>query len=776
MWGSTSNSQNSKPWKSTNQPTGSAAGATPALLGAHHRFHQEHVPRQIPEDAILEEVGNAMPYTTTTASAPTDQANVHEDVVPLPPSSTMQSSENGELPRTLWMGDLDPSFNERTIELLWGSLGKRVRVKLIRAKKNLLIPCSTASTHAEEQHTQVGSLNQEMSTFTPNLSTNTVSPKTASASININGTNFIDPNTTQLHHAGYCFVEFDTFKDAQHALTMNSKPIPNVYDEHIHRCTNSDFKRTFRLNWASGATLQSIIPATPEYSLFVGDLAPDCYEQDLLSLFQTKYASVKTVRVMTDPITGASRCFGFVRFQDFLERELAVLEMNGVWCKGRLLRVAYATPRSSSSSTSGPSSGPSNSRPRSFSDNARHQKHDWSVHEAILASTASPPTSSYPLSPRSSVSGGLKSALFDRRSSEGVATTSSGLSPPKNNSNANNVSNIVTISQMPLGTSKTASGPNDSIQRRASTGSSFFAHGIANTNMNTNTNTNTNTSTTVFIGGLNNKIDEFQLYSMFQPFGKIVQVKIPHNKGCGFVKFGQRRDAEAAIVGLQGFILKSTGLPIRLSWGRETNASTGTGGMFGSFDGSVATGYQQQQQQQQQQQHLSLQPPITSPVGNTSEFGFPATEDYASAQSGPQLYQQDVFGTPLSSPGYSRAKRSSSLSYPMSLSQSLNMQDYTSQSGFGNGTFSGELRTAFPQTGLQPNLYSGLQALQMPHQEQQNQQQQQQQMPISPGALGLSAFDQNQQNITSSNLSQFPAFTDPSSGMKRNSIDHHEWK
>ncbi|KAL6939304.1 hypothetical protein ACO0RG_003140 [Hanseniaspora osmophila] len=755
MWGSTSNSQSSKPWKITNQSSGSA---TQALLGAHHRFHQEHVPRQIPEDTIFEEVGNTMPYPSATG-----QANVHEDVVPLPPSSTMQSSENGELPRTLWMGDLDPSFNERTIELLWGSLGKQVRVKLIRAKKNLLIPCSTASaTHAGEQYTQ-GSAHQsgayqDTSTPASNSANNPVSPKTASASININGTNFIDPNTTQLHHAGYCFVEFDSFKNAQHALTMNSKPIPNVYDEHIHRCTNSDAKRTFRLNWASGATLQSIIPATPEYSLFVGDLAPDCYEQDLLTLFQTKYASVKTVRVMTDPITGASRCFGFVRFQDFLERELAVLEMNGVWCKGRPLRVAYATPRSSSSSASGPSSGPSNSRPRSFSENARHQGHDWNVHETILANTTSP-INSYPLSPSSSVGGaGAQPAIFDRRSSE--SATSTGLSPPKS-SIAHNVSNIVTISEMPLGTTTVQ---NDSVQRRASTGSSSFAHGMMNNNMNANT--NTSTSTTVFIGGLNNKIDEFQLYSMFQPFGKIVQVKIPHNKGCGFVKFGQRRDAEAAIVGLQGFILKSTGLPIRLSWGRETNTNTGNGGLLGSFDGNVAMGHQQPQQ--------FLQQSITSPVGSTSEFGFPATQEYGAAESGPHIYHQDVFNAPGPPPVCPKTKRSSSLSYPMGLSQSLNMQDYIPQSGFGNGTFSEEFSTAFPQAGLQPNLYAVQQA--PPVSSQVQQQQQQQHMPNSPGMPGFSAFDQTQQNITSSNLSQFPAFADPMFGMKRKSIDHHEWR
>lgn len=48
---------------------------------------------------------------------------------------------------------------------------------------------------------------------------------------------------------------------------------------------------------------------------------------------------------MTDPISGKSRCFGFVRFTEELERQRALVEMNGVWFAGRPLRVALATPR-----------------------------------------------------------------------------------------------------------------------------------------------------------------------------------------------------------------------------------------------------------------------------------------------------------------------------------------------------------------------------------------------------------------------------------------------
>ncbi|CAI4060230.1 hypothetical protein SUVZ_04G4210 [Saccharomyces uvarum] len=256
-------------------------------------------------------------------------------IIPLPPSSTVETSS--EPPRTLWMGDLDPSFDEATIEQIWSRLNKKVIVKLIRAKKNLLIPCSSTSSGNTNTNEESGESQQLASSSTDQLDN--------SQMININGVSFIDPSTTQLHHAGYCFVEFETQKDAQFALSLNATPLPNFYSPTTNSQTNSTFKRTFRLNWASGATLQSSIPSTPEFSLFVGDLSPTATEADLLSLFQTRFKSVKTVRVMTDPLTGSSRCFGFVRFGNEDERRRALIEMSGKWFQGRALRVAYATPR-----------------------------------------------------------------------------------------------------------------------------------------------------------------------------------------------------------------------------------------------------------------------------------------------------------------------------------------------------------------------------------------------------------------------------------------------
>ncbi|KAG8724111.1 RRM protein [Ceratobasidium sp. 395] len=74
-------------------------------------------------------------------------------------------------------------------------------------------------------------------------------------------------------------------------------------------------------------------------------------------------------------------------------------------------------------------------------------------------------------------------------------------------------------------------------------------------------------NTTVFVGGLSGLIAEDTLRSFFVPFGEIHYVKIPPGKGCGFVQFVRKADAERAIERMQGYPIG--GGKIRLSWGRS---------------------------------------------------------------------------------------------------------------------------------------------------------------------------------------------------------------
>lgn len=56
--------------------------------------------------------------------------------------------------------------------------------------------------------------------------------------------------------------------------------------------------------------------------------------------------------------------------------------------------------------------------------------------------------------------------------------------------------------------------------------------------------------------------------TFFQNFGEITYVKIPPNKGCGFVQYVRRADAEAAMLKMHDFPIHGKSR-IRLSWGRS---------------------------------------------------------------------------------------------------------------------------------------------------------------------------------------------------------------
>ncbi|MCJ1476349.1 hypothetical protein MMC13_005015 [Lambiella insularis] len=135
-------------------------------------------------------------------------------------------------------------------------------------------------------------------------------------------------------NAGYCFIDFASPAAAAKALTLNGTLIPNS-------------NRPFKLNWASGGGLadRSRDERGPEFSIFVGDLGPEVNEFVLVSLFQSRFPSCKSAKIMTDPISGMSRGYGFVRFADEGDQQRALTEMQGVYCGNRPMRISTATPK-----------------------------------------------------------------------------------------------------------------------------------------------------------------------------------------------------------------------------------------------------------------------------------------------------------------------------------------------------------------------------------------------------------------------------------------------
>lgn len=136
--------------------------------------------------------------------------------------------------------------------------------------------------------------------------------------------------------AGYCFVEFQGPEAANKALSLNGQPIPNS-------------TRQFKLNWASGGGLvDRRDDRGPEFSIFVGDLGPEVNEYVLVSLFQARFPSCKSAKIMTDAMSGQSRGYGFVRFAEESDQQRALVEMQGVYCGNRPMRISTATPKNRS--------------------------------------------------------------------------------------------------------------------------------------------------------------------------------------------------------------------------------------------------------------------------------------------------------------------------------------------------------------------------------------------------------------------------------------------
>ncbi|PKA49846.1 Polyadenylate-binding protein RBP47B' [Apostasia shenzhenica] len=131
---------------------------------------------------------------------------------------------------------------------------------------------------------------------------------------------------------GYGFVEFVSHAAAERILqTYNGLQMPGT-------------EQTFRLNWASFGMGEKRGEGT-DHSIFVGDLAADVTDYLLQETFRVQYPSVRGAKVVTDPNTGRSKGYGFVKFADEAERNRAMTEMNGVYCSSRPMRISAATPK-----------------------------------------------------------------------------------------------------------------------------------------------------------------------------------------------------------------------------------------------------------------------------------------------------------------------------------------------------------------------------------------------------------------------------------------------
>ncbi|GAA5962147.1 hypothetical protein JCM21900_006983 [Sporobolomyces salmonicolor] len=355
--------------------------------------------------------------------------------------------------------------------------------------------------------------------------------------------------------SGYCFLTFPSPAEAARVLNRFNAGPPMLMPRS---------GRTFKLNWGTGVP-GSVPRWEGEWSVFVGDLAREVGEQELMALFAPLFPSTKSAKVMTDPSSGLSRGYGFVRFGEESDMHRALLlganPNSGLLLHGRTIRISEASggangaveglaphlrerTRTRTSSEIGAAAGAGAAGyfpPYPPSPLPSHSPHDPFAPNPVISPGPGPhgehyisPTYPTPFSPSLPLSPTAHSHFGGGGGSNGPLSPTLGGRGPASGFGREGGGGPVRA-PIPPGSVPQGGDPNN---------------------------------TTVFVGGLPACISEETLKSFFHHFGEITYCKIPTGKGCGFVQFIRRQDAELAIAKMNDFPIHGKSR-IRLSWGRS---------------------------------------------------------------------------------------------------------------------------------------------------------------------------------------------------------------
>ncbi|KAF8967416.1 hypothetical protein BDZ97DRAFT_1903326 [Flammula alnicola] len=429
-----------------------------------------------------------------------------------------------------------------------------------------------------------------------------------------------DPATgQQANNPGYCFLTF---------------PSPSYAASVLAQAANGP-NGALVMNWASSVSSASPTSASfpagagtqpaaaqqypKEYSIFVGDLAPETSNSDLVAVFRNPvlglrndrepkfirpFLSCKSAKIMLDPLTGVSRGYGFVRFTDEADQQRALIEMHGLYCLSRPMRISPATAKFKA-----PATIPAFDLPQvSFTPPANPTGSD--APNPAAAVTLPLPNSTQTKSVSAPIAAAGSNMSLNSNGASNSASGSSLGGSHSSNSLSSGTGSSASISTSAFGSSSTddmMNMPSDVLARLAQQYASFDtspfkmasvsphlheaqmrqvlaqqsedpapryviseeswkhhaqARAILGNLIGPNGEQLTSTdpyNTTVFVGET--------LRTFFAPFGDIHYVKVPVGKHCGFVQFVRKADAEKAIEKMQGFPIG--GSRIRLSWGRS---------------------------------------------------------------------------------------------------------------------------------------------------------------------------------------------------------------
>ncbi|XP_077991233.1 uncharacterized protein LOC144445519 isoform X2 [Glandiceps talaboti] len=155
--------------------------------------------------------------------------------------------------------------------------------------------------------------------------------------------------------ARYCFVDFANPAAAERVImNLNGKPVPNSSPPRLFKLNFAVYGMQAPpkapgagggIGERGGAGGPGGYMGKKEFSLFIGELTPEVEDYALYNFFSRRYPSIKGAKVILDG-TGISRGFGFVRFSSEEEHQTALSDMQGATgLGGRALRVSVATPK-----------------------------------------------------------------------------------------------------------------------------------------------------------------------------------------------------------------------------------------------------------------------------------------------------------------------------------------------------------------------------------------------------------------------------------------------
>ena len=128
---------------------------------------------------------------------------------------------------------------------------------------------------------------------------------------------------------GYGFIEFLSKSQAEEVINLyNNKAL-------------LDKDKTFKLNWAVDSESKKIANGTQLslYNIYISGFPEETTESELESFFKKYYKYINSVKIITEPSTGISKGYGFVKFTNEKEMKDALKNMNGKSFKGEILKT-----------------------------------------------------------------------------------------------------------------------------------------------------------------------------------------------------------------------------------------------------------------------------------------------------------------------------------------------------------------------------------------------------------------------------------------------------